>query len=486
MDAETYSNAASGAARQPLGGKEIRFPFNGLSSVITSSRFGVSYTPASVNVLMRSPRNWGRCGGTRPGLRAFTGNQPIAATSGHWLWPDGEPIKWADGAGVLFTEIGSTVIMPDGGVLFNPHETFNVSASKGAIPPTCSACAMYRARMVVASGSMWYASRCGDYADFDYGGDMEDVARAVAGNVALASRKGEDITSLAAIADSMLYIATKRSLWRVSGDVMQSMSQVSDHIGIVGRHAWCWDGVRFWFWSDKGLYALVAGEPPVNMTPHLEDEVRGWSDAVLVFDSERNGIHVIGTDGAGAVTDWFYDIENRALWHMQYPATKRPVAGGLAMLGGMNRVVFLCADEVWRYWDEEQADDDGTDIISALAMGPITHTTGNTENAFLAELDFEMDTDITSSSGVHVSGCVGRTTDEAIKAAVAIVSWAAGGASGTSAYERFAYSVVPGWQHVVRPRIRCNSFAAVLWSTAGRWAVSKITAVHRGCGRIRR
>ena len=486
MDEETYSNVAQATAKQPLGGKEIRFPYSGQSSVVSSSRLGVSYTPASVNVILRSPHSWNKNGGTRPGLKAFTGTVPAAPEPSHWLWPDGEPIKWPDGKFVAFTEMGSKIVMPDGGALFNLHETFSVSASKGDVPASFSACAMYRARMVVASGTMWYASRLGDCSDFDYGGDIADVSRAVAGNVALAGHEGETITALAAIADSMMYVATKRSLWRVSVEVTQSMSQVSDHIGIVSRHAWCWDGMRFWFMSDKGLYAIVAGEPPMNMTPHLEDVVRGWSAATLIFDSERNGIHIFGTTGTGAATDWFYDIANKAMWKLQYPAAKRPVSGGLAMLGGLNRVVFLCADGTWRYWDETQATDDGTAIISALAMGPVTHTTGNTENAFLAELDFEMDTGITSSSGIRISGCAGRTTDEVIEAAKSIVGWVAGGASGTSAYEKFAYSVVPGWQKVVRPRIRCNSFAAVVWGTSGRWAISKITAVHRGCGRIRR
>ena len=486
MDEETYSNVAQATAKQPLGGKEMRFPFSGQSSVVSSSRLGVSYTPAAVNVILRSPYSWGKCGGTRPGLKAFTGQQPTAPSPSHWLWPNGEPIKWPDGKIVSFSEMGAKIIMPDGGALYNLHETFTVSASKGDVPASLSACAMYRARRIVANGTMWYASRLGDYADFDYGGDIADVSRAVAGNVALAGREGENVTALAAIADSMLYVATKRALWRVNGEVTQSLSVVSDHIGIVSRDAWCWDGMRFWFMSDKGLYALVAGEPPVNMTQHLRDEVSGWTAATLIFDSERNGIHIIGTNGSGAATDWFYDIANKAMWKLQYPQTKRPTAGGLAMIGKKNRVVFLCADGTWRYWDESQETDDGTAIISALAMGPIIHTTGNTENAFLAELDFEMDKDLTPSSGVKVSGCIGRTTNEAIEAAKNQVEWVASGAAGTSAYSKFMYAVSIGWQKVVRPRIRCNSFAAVVWSVSGRWAISKITAVHRGCGRIRR
>ena len=486
MDEETYSNAAQASANQRLGGKEIRFPYSGQSSVIAASRLGNSYTPAAVNVILRTPHNLGKCGGTRPGLKAFSGAVPSSPAPSRWLWPSGEPIKWPGGDDVLFSEIGSKVVMPDGGVLFNQHETFTVSAAKGDIPVSLTACAWYRARMVVASGTMWYASRVGEIDDFDYGCDYADVSRAVAGNVALAGREGETITALAAIADSALYIATKRSLWRVNGDPTQSMSVVSEHTGIISRHAWCWDGVRFWFMSDKGLYAAVVGEPVVNMTPHLEDVVRGWREATLIFDSERNGIHIFGTDGAGTATDWFYDIANKAMWKMQYTGTKRPTAGGLAMLGGMNRVVFLCADSVWRYWDEGQATDDGTDIISALVMGPVTHTTGNTEDGFLAELDFEMDTSLTPSTGVSVSGCIGNTTNAAMKDAVLLVGWVAGGASGTSSYAKFTYGVASGWQKVVRPRIRCNSFAVVVWSLRGRWAISRITAVHRGCGRIRR
>ena len=485
MEEEAYSNAAQAAARQPLGGKEIRFPYSGQSSVIASSRLGSSYTPASVNVIFRSPHNWGNCGGTRPGLKAFTGPQPSPPAASKWLWPNGEPIKWPGGDDVLFTEIGSKVVMPDGSTLFDQHETFNVSASKGSVPSSLTACAWYRARMVVAGGTMWYASRLGAMDDFDYGCDYKDISRAVAGNCALAGREGEDITALCAIADSMMYVATKRSLWRVTGEVTQSMSLVSEHTGIISRHAWCWDGMRFWFMSDKGLYAAIPGEPIMNMTPHLEDAVRGWSSATLIYDSERNGIHIIGMNGESAA-DWFYDIANKAMWKLQYPQTKRPSSGGLAMIDRKNRAVFLCADGVFRYWDEAQATDDGTPIISALAMGPVTHTTGNTENAFLAELDIETDKSVTPSTGPDVSLCVGRTSDEALANAVSLVGWIAGGAIGTNNYVKFMCVAAQGWKKVVRPRIRCNSFVAVVWNTTGRWAISKITAVHRGCGRIRR
>ena len=87
--------------------------------------------------------------------------------------------------------------------------------------------------------------------------------------------------------------------------------------------------------------------------------------------------------------------------------------------------------------------------------------------------------------GKGSEGNIGRRSFLKASAMLAAAG-AAGGASGTSAYAKFTYAVATGWQKVVRPRIRCNSFAAVVWSTSGRWAISKITAVHRGCGRIRR
>lgn len=485
MDEESYINAAQSAVNQPLGGKEMRFPFCGQSSVVSHGRLGSAYTVGSVNVILRSHWNWGRNGGTRPGLKPVSGTQLSDGGNSAWLWPNGEKILWPDGDTMCFAGIGEKIVMPDGGVLVNQHERFRVGASKGSVPGVMSACAMYRARMVVAGGNMWYASRIGAYDDFDYGGDMADPSRPVAGNLALAGREGEDVTAIAAIADSMMYVSTRRSLWRVSGEVTQSLSQVSETLGIISRDAWCWDGIRFWFVGDEGLYSIAVGEPPVCMTSHLKDVFTGWNEATLVFDAERGGIHIFGNDRSGSAADWFYDISNKAAWKVSYPTAIRPYCGGLAMLDGKNRVVFRCADGMWRYWDENQLNDDGVDIVSVLSVGPVVHTSGNTENAFLAELDFEMDANITSPSGIRISGCVGRTLNEVTDAAKAFVSWAASGGTGTGDNSKFTYAASPGWNKVVRPRVRCNAFAIVVWSTAGRWTLSNITAAHRGCGRIR-
>ena len=481
MDVQAYNDAVSSATNQKLGGKEMRFPVVGLSDTVPSSRLCGAYTPAAFNVIFRAPYNLDSCGGTRPGLKAFSGDVPISQKTSHWLWPNGEPILWPDGDNMAFAELGSKVIMPDGSALFKQHEVFDVSASKGNVPAECSAFAWYRDRFVVASGNMWYASRSGVHDDFDYGGDGDDVSRAAAGSVALAGREGETITALAAIADNSLIIATKRSIWRASGEPTLLMSQISDNIGIISRDAWCWDGMRFWFLGPNGLYVMVLGEPPVLVTPHLNHTLSGLGSATLVFDPERNGIHIL----MPYAMDGFYDISNKAYWPVIYPASKRPTGGGVAMLDGKNRVVFLCADNAFRYWDEDQDTDDGTAIPSACAFGPITHTTGNTEQAFLAELDFEFDDSITAANGVAISGYVGNTSNAVIE----LVQNAIGEMLGPeieTVNEKFRYSVSPGWNHVVRPRVRCNSFSPVVWSTGGRWAISKITAVHRGCGRIRR
>lgn len=481
MDEQTYNEAVVSATNQRLGGKEMRFPAGGVSDTISSSRLCGFRTPASYNVIFRAPYNIDRCGGTRPGLKAFSGTTPTVPSTYRWLWPNGDPILWPDGDNMAFAELGEKVIMPDGSVLFKQHEVFEVSASKGNVPAECSAFAWYRDRFIVASGNMWYASRLGSHDDFDYGGDSNDPSRAVAGSVALAGREGEPITALAAIADNSLIIATKRSIWRVSGEPTVLMSQVSDNIGIVSRDAWCWDGMRLWFLGPNGLYVMVLGESPVLVTQYLNDTLSGLESATLVFDPERNGIHIL----MPYVMDGFYDISNKAYWPVVYPSGMKPTGGGVAMLDGRNRVVFLCADGVFRYWDEDQATDDGVEIPSACAFGPVTHTTGNTEQAFLAELDFEFDDSITAAEGVSISGYIGNTSNAVVALVKSAVREMLGLEIG-SQDEKFMYSVHPGWNHVVRPRVRCNSFSLVVWSTGGRWALSKITAVHRGCGRIRR
>ena len=485
MDNIAYNSLIQSGAGQPLGGKEFRFPLNGYSSTIHASRMPSAYTPGSVNVILNTVGNLDASGGTRPGLKAFKGTQPETKNRFYWIWPNGETIAWNKDNLMSVDELGDRIVMPNGTVMFNPHEYFNVTATKGEVPPNAYCVSWYRDRMIVGHKEMWYASRIGDYSDFDYGGDAEDVSRAVAGNLSLDGREGDSITCVAAIHNIALVMATQHTLWIVSGEITQSLTLVSDCIGIVEKDSWCWDGSRFWFMSYNGLYSMALGEKPVEMTGHMRDKVRGWLYATLIYDPERHGIHIIGYDENMNVTDWFYDIANNAMWYLRYPEKMRPLGGGLAMIdkhGNKGKVVFYCADGVFRYWDEDLDTDDGVAIESALALGPVCHTTGNTECAFLAELDCTLAA--WTGTSARLSGFCGVNFDE-------VRRWLYYTTMDTSPDDwsnlgDFHYTINTMWHHVLRPRKRCNTFGMFIWSLSGKWRLQSVTAVHRGCGRIRK
>ena len=419
MDRQSYNDAVASASNQPLGGKEFRFPVGGLSDSVSDSRLAGACTPAAFNVLFRVPHKFSKSGGTRPGL----------------------------------------------------------SSVNAAVKPAHPDEIVYRDRLVTWNGSVWMTSRTGKHDDFDFGGDSGDPTRATAGNVALAGASGESITAAIPVNDRFLFVATRRAIRMISGEPISATAIVSDGIGVISRDAWCFDGVsRVWFVGENGLYAMNLGEPPVLVTPHLRETFAGRESATLVYDPCRNGIHILNS-----YEDAFFDIENSAYWPMVYPQAIRPTGGGTASVNGVNQAVFTCADGATRRWVEAQSTDGGTAIPAALALGPVVHTTGNTEQAFLAELSFEFGEN--TNTNIYAALYSGKTSNAAEARATTAVCAAQQGSSPTG-YDR-DYAAVAGWNVVMRPRLRCNAFAIVLWSDGGRWSLSKITAVHRGCGRIR-
>ena len=419
MDRQAYSEAVESATNQRLGGKEFRFPVGGISDAVSESRLAGFCTSAAFNVLFRIPHKLSENGGTRPGL----------------------------------------------------------SAVNATLKPAHPSDVIYRDRLVTWDGSVWMISRTGKHDDFDFGGDSGDPTRATSGNVALAGTSGESITAAIPVNDRFLFVATRRAIRMIVGEPTAAAVHLSDGIGVISRDAWCFDGIsRVWFIGENGLYAMNLGEPPVLVTQHLRDTLAGRESATLVHDPYRNGIHILNSS-----EDAFFDIENSAYWPMSYNFAFRPVSGGSAIVNGVNQAVFLCADGAQRRWDESADTDDGVAIKSAVAMGPVVHTTGDTEQAFLAEVDLGFAAD---SSHVNVSLYTGKTAADSEELARTAVCAVASGSEPTG--DKMRYSVGSGgWNKVLRPRVRCNSFAFVVWSTNGRWRFSKITAVHRGCGRIR-
>lgn len=461
--------------------KVLQFPLAGLAKdqdyrkAYIPSEGAAFATPYAVNVIGECSFGERKRGGSRPGLKILA--DVSEQTTGDWAWPNGDKLCWsgADLSRIIF-DVDRTIIAPDGSVLFDPHATFTVQAAKGAVPTGCTAMAKYRARLVVAKETMWYASRQGDITDFDYGGDGDDIGRAVAGNAALADAKGETITAIAAIEDQYLIVATNRSLRVLNGEPTSGeWSIASEYTGIVGRDAWCWDGNAFYFLGQKGMYALVPGENVVKkVSGRLPEDLKGLdADAILVSDHDK--IHIIANRGE-TPSDWIYEKEESALWPVSYPETMRPELGAMIVIGGYNRVIFKCADGAWRYPDDDTGKDEGASsaadvpVASKVMIGPLRASARDDVDGMLAELTATM---AEGSADVNINVYTAHSPEKAVA-----------NAKDATVTPNATFTVGEGWNRVWRPRTR-GAWCVFVLSAEGRWAYESMTAVCKMTGRLR-
>ena len=432
--------------------KELKFPLAGLgrdlsyrdSTLPTEER--TYATPMAKNVIGSCSFSGRLRGGSRPGLAAVEGIE--SASNGRWLWPNGEKILWPDGKEMSFADYGDGITLPDGSRIFQQHRTFTI----------------YRDRLFKAEGSVWMASRTGDFANFDFGADRDDVSRAVAGNIALAGRKGEDITAFAPVNDQVMFIATRRALRMISGEPTSAVKAISDSVGIVSANAWCFDGQRVYFMGPNGLYGMVPGESPLILSARLPEDLKGFADATLVYDPENRGIHVFGD------SDWFYDIEAKAFWPVEYPPTKMPEAGGVAVIGGVNRVVFRGVDGNWYRWDDDAEDDEGESIASTLAIGPFRCGLRDDGDGML---DSVVATLAKGSVDANISVYTAKSAEEAVTR------------SEDDDFEAMAaFTAHGGWNATCRPRVR-GAWCVLVIRATGRWAYESILANIKTWGRLR-
>lgn len=452
--------------------KVLQFPLAGLArdmdyrKAYIPSEGAAFATPMAVNVIGECPFSGRLRGGSRPGMTRVVGVSPSG--EGGWAWPNGMEIGWTEALDMSYDTFGTAIDSPFGKIL-DQHGQFNVSAAKGNVPDGCSVMAYYRMRLVVAKGSAWYASRQGDVTDFDYGGDSEDVGRAVVGNVGRAGCEGEEITAIAAPTDAFMVIATKRSMKLLSGEpTAGALSAISDFTGIVSRNAWCWDGSVFWFVGLRGVYAMAPGEGAAKLVSNrLPEDLEGFTEATMVYDPSRRGIHIFGTQD-GERRDWYFDVENGAFWPLSYSASVRPTMGGTAVIGGKHIAVFRCSDGEWRYWDDKANDDDGVPFTSFVAIGPLRASARDDMDGMLAEVSATIGKD---SCGTFFKVYAAHSPEQAVADAIA-------------GEFKQGFGVSAGWNHVTRPRVR-GAWVILSITATGRWSYESVTTVCKMFGRLR-
>jgi hypothetical protein len=379
--------------------------------------------------------------------------------------------------------------------LFDPRlgvvET--VWASKGTVPHGCPLVCLYRDRVILGGADhVWYASRQGDPTDWDFGADMNDPGRAVAGQVERAGHIGEPLTAIIPHGDSILTLASPNAMWALRGDPADgSLAVLSTEIGIVAPQAWAMapDGLLA-FVSYDGVYVATPGERPVRFSAerlpqHLQDIDPACHTITMAYDANERGFHLFVTPNAvegvtAQGTHWWIDIEHKAMWPVIVPATMQPVAATrISGANGLSEVVFGCRDGYLRKFSRSAAADDGTAIASHVLLGPFRMTSDDISDAMLTEVHGILAANVdTVQCGVIVGDSAEECADRAVEDIEGVMR------GHEPVYARARYSLTELRNKVFRPRAR--GVWAVIWlSSTTPWALETVAVTIAQLGRIR-
>jgi hypothetical protein len=253
-------------------------------------------------------------------LEDFTGRlrggswTPSAATS-----PTTVQRYLTDSGGNQITDSdGNPIIVSTGeGVIHSSGNALSVEPGPDA-PPSHPAQCIYRDRLIRPEGGVIYASRQGDYANWDYGVDISDVGRAFVIQLSEAGEIGSDVVALVPHKDAYLLAATSDTLWVVQGDPTAGggLRNISRDVGMVGATAWCRDHLdRYYFLSSHGLYTVGADGSGLQALSEdvIPEQLTGVADTdtILEYDHESRGVHI---HIPSASESWFFDTERQGFW----------------------------------------------------------------------------------------------------------------------------------------------------------------------------
>ena len=454
--------------------KQLRFPVSGVAKHLS---YGDSTIPdenrafaAPYAVNVRNTCTFGERvrGGSRPGLRRIEGTVTVV-DGGKWLWPNGEAIAWPDGNVIAYTSITKEIVAPDGSQIIDQHEPISAVAAKGAIPSAPSAAAVYCNRVFLASGADWFCSRIGEHGDFDYGGIAEDTAKALAGNCALAGRKGENITAFMPMGDSAMYVATARSLWMFRGDPSGGLVRISEYTGCISSNAWCVTPQGIVFLAQDGLYGAFDDGVKI-LSAKIPEDFSGIDEAILAYDPQAKGVHIFA-ERFGESCDWFMAMDGYAFWPVKVPQAMRPVAMCRIIEGGVDKLALHGADGEWRVFHEEQESDDGEVFVSEVVVGPFRVSARDGLDGMIDALEA---TFAKGSAAISVEVFSADSAEEAVEKTQEV----------NPVRNPPAKMMSEGRNKVWRPRTR-GAWACLKISSLGRWAYEGISVETKLLGRFR-
>jgi hypothetical protein len=351
------------------------------------------------------------------------------------------------------------------------------SATTGQVPTGCPLVCRYLDRLFLAGAEIaphvWYCSRQGNYADWDY--TQEDSQRAVAGTSSEAGVPGSPITALIPHSDDYLLIACRNELWRMQGDPAYggSLNSVSHTVGIVGQRAWTLGpSGELIFLSMDGIYALPPGGDSYPIQLSREMLPREFLNinpdmvtASLEYDVEGRGVHIFLTsEQANSRLHWWLDWDRKTFWPLTLDADHEPTTTCTLQATAIedSGVLLGGRDGIIRRFTNLAENDCGTAISSYAVIGPIALNKDSLVGKIIS-----IDADIAENSG---------SVTWALSPSLTFEGAASAAVSDTGTW-------VAGINSTVHPACRGQACTIKLTGAANRrWAVENITAVIAEAG----
>jgi hypothetical protein len=367
-----------------------------------------------------------------------------------------------------------------------------LAASNGTLPSGATWGFVYRDRLGLAVDNAVYLSRQGDFTDWNLGYDVEDAGRPFLLQLSEASHVGAAPTAAVPFKDAACLLATRNSLWVLSGDpaATGSLRAVSKAIGIVNERAWCKiedaqvgdalvrDGVCFL--SPRGMFLVSpSGDGLLDLSgdriPDELQDVAATTTVRMAYCPKEQGIYIFTETAESVVSNWFFSLSGKSFWPDAWQADHQPLDA--CYYDG--EVLTVGADFYLR--SIEGDDDDGTDIESHVLIGPLRlarpGTFGRVQSLRAA---------LGETSGTVTWRLVdGDTAEEAAEnAKTAIALYQAGNVTGAGEYVAASGDLLAGRNTIVYPRIRAEWILVWLQSTA-KWAYETMIIETEQSGRVR-
>jgi hypothetical protein len=278
-----------------------------------------------------------------------------------------------------------------------------ITPTGGSVPTNCHLVQAWHDRIVLAGDTanphMWYASKIGDYKNYDYAVTDNPGAAVSGSSEASPGRLPDPITALIRHSDHCIIFGMINSLSILRGDPLAggSLDDLSFHTGCVSSGAWCYDpeGYLFILGSD-GLYVMPPGcgsTPSAVSRELLPEELMGINptnyEVCMAYDLRFRGIHLsVSYRSSGTSVHYFIDTKTTrggqnggsataAFWPMSYDATHEPFSMFSRLTWqptstNESPVLWGCRDGYTRRWNRSLAQDDGAiPITSYCDYGPI-------------------------------------------------------------------------------------------------------------------